>query len=183
MSAHINRKAKRKYMQRISSERAPNQRSHEYLLYLHPNASVEFCLYRSLMQYLESVKKIFLNFLPDTETPIVLTGDFNIDVRRNQSLVEFMQREFRLQYVPTTPTTLGNTTIDLTFVRNINISVMPFVSYFSYHRPMLNKIVIDYQLRLCIFVVLNKSHVSISLLSFHSHIPKKISPANADVFT
>jgi len=55
-----------------------------------------------------------------------------------------MQREFRLQYVPTTPTTLGNTTIDLTFVRNINISVMPFVSYFSYYRPMVNTIFIDY---------------------------------------
>jgi len=55
-----------------------------------------------------------------------------------------MPREFRLQYVPTTPTTLGNTTIDLTFVRIINISVMPFVSYFSYHRPILNKIFIDY---------------------------------------
>jgi len=135
------------------------------------------------MLYSESVKKIFPNLEPDTETPIVLTGDFNIDVRRNQSLVEFMQHEFRLQYVPTTPTTLGNTTIDLTFVRNINISVMLFVSYFSYRRPMLNKIFIDYLLRLCIFVMLNKSHVSISLLSFHSHIPQKILAANADVFT
>ena len=57
---------------------------------------------------------------------------------------EFMQREFRLQYVPTTPIPLGNTTIDLTFVRNINISVMPFVSYFSYYRPMVNTIFIDY---------------------------------------
>jgi len=46
--------------------------------------------------------------------------------------------------VPTTPIPLGNTTIDLTFVRNINISIIPFVSYFSYHRPMLNKIFIDY---------------------------------------
>jgi len=31
--------------------------------------------------------------------------------------------------------------------------------------------------------MLNKSHVSISLLSFHSHISKKILAANADVFT
>ncbi|KDR14850.1 hypothetical protein L798_11490 [Zootermopsis nevadensis] len=37
--------------------------------------------------------------------------------------------------------------------------------------------------RLCIFVMLNKSHVSISLVSFHSHIPKEILPTNADVFT
>jgi len=31
--------------------------------------------------------------------------------------------------------------------------------------------------------MLNKSHVSISLLSFHSHIPNKILAGNADVFT
>jgi len=31
--------------------------------------------------------------------------------------------------------------------------------------------------------MLNKSHIAISLLSFHSHIPKKILAANADVFT
>jgi len=55
-----------------------------------------------------------------------------------------MQREFRLQYVPTTPTTLGNTTIDLTFLRNINISVMPFVSYSLTTDPILNKIFIHY---------------------------------------
>jgi len=46
--------------------------------------------------------------------------------------------------VPTTPITLGSINVDFTFVRNINISVMPFVSYFPYHRPMLNKIFIDY---------------------------------------
>jgi len=31
--------------------------------------------------------------------------------------------------------------------------------------------------------MLNKNSVSISLLSFHSHIPKKILAANVDVFT
>ena len=51
------------------------------------------------------------------------------------------------------------------------------------HRPMLNKFSTHYYLRLCIFVMLNKSHVSISLLSFHSHISKKILAANADVCT
>ena len=51
------------------------------------------------------------------------------------------------------------------------------------HRPMPNNFSIDYQLRLCVFVMLNKSHVSISLLSFHSYIQKKILLVNADVFT
>lgn len=42
------------------------------------------------MQYSESVKKLFLNFELDTETPIVLKGDFKIYVVRNQSLFELM---------------------------------------------------------------------------------------------
>ncbi|GFT73631.1 uncharacterized protein TNCV_3096561 [Trichonephila clavipes] len=37
-----------------------------------------------------------------------------------------------------------NTTIDCTFTRNINVDIMPYVSYFTYHRPMLNKIVVEY---------------------------------------
>jgi len=37
--------------------------------------------------------------------------------------------------------------------------------------------------KLCTFVTRNKSHLSISLLSFNSHIPKKTLAANADVFT
>jgi hypothetical protein len=31
-----------------------------------------------------------------SDIPIVLTGDFNIDVQGNQSLLDFMKREFRL---------------------------------------------------------------------------------------
>jgi hypothetical protein len=96
------------------------------------------------MRYSDSIKRIIPDYEPDTDILIVLTGDFNIDVQDNQSLLEFTKREFRLEHVPTTPTTLGNTTIDLTFVRNINVSSIPFVSYFSYHRPLLNKIVNDY---------------------------------------
>ncbi|GFT55534.1 uncharacterized protein TNCV_3320491 [Trichonephila clavipes] len=66
---------------------------------------------------------------PDLETPIVLWGDFNCDPQQNSYLVEFMRNEFGLNYVPTSPTTLGNTTIDCTFTRNINVEIMPeFVS-------------------------------------------------------
>jgi hypothetical protein len=77
-------------------------------VYLHPNTSnceVERCLFQALMQYSNSIKKIILYYEPDTNIPIVLTGDFNIDVQGNQSLLEFTKREFRLEYVPTTPTT------------------------------------------------------------------------------
>jgi hypothetical protein len=58
------------------------------------------------MQFSDSIKKIIPDYELDTDIPIVLTGDFNIDVQGDQSLLEFIKREFRLKYVPTTPTTL-----------------------------------------------------------------------------
>jgi hypothetical protein len=92
------------------------------VVYLHPNtpnSEAERCLFQALMQYSDSIKKIIPDYDPDTDISIVLTGDFNIDVQGNQSLLHFMKCEFRLEYVPMKPTTLGNTTIDLTFVPNI----------------------------------------------------------------
>ena len=71
-------------------------------------------------------------------------GDFNNDPLHNNYLVDFMKNEFGLNYVQTTPTTLGNTTIDCTFTRNINVDILPYVSYLSYHRPMSNKIIVEY---------------------------------------
>lgn len=46
--------------------------------------------------------------------------------------------------MPTDPT-LGNTTTDCTFTENTIVDVMPYVSYFSDHRPILNKIVVEYE--------------------------------------
>jgi hypothetical protein len=36
------------------------------------------------MQYFDSIKKIIPDYEPDTDIPIVLTGEFNIDVQGNQ---------------------------------------------------------------------------------------------------
>jgi hypothetical protein len=36
-------------------------------------------------------------------------------------------------------TSPGNVCIDLTFTRNISVQTLPQVSYFSYHRTVLNK--------------------------------------------
>ncbi|GFT28833.1 ATP-dependent DNA helicase [Trichonephila clavipes] len=116
-------------------------------VYIHPKASAEavkLCLYQSLLPYSANLTKLIPNSQPDLETPIVLCGDFNCDPQQNSCLVEFMRNEFGLNYVQTSPTTLGNTTIDCTFTRNINVDIMPYVSYFTYHRPMLNKIVVEY---------------------------------------
>ncbi|GFT51651.1 ATP-dependent DNA helicase [Trichonephila clavipes] len=116
-------------------------------VYIHPKASAEavkLCLYQSLLPYSANLTKLIPNSQPDLETPIVLCSDFNCDPQQNSYLVEFMRNEFGLNYVQTSPTTLGNTTIDCTFTRNINVYIMPYVSYFTYHRPMLNKIVVEY---------------------------------------
>ncbi|GFU66599.1 ATP-dependent DNA helicase [Trichonephila clavipes] len=116
-------------------------------VYIHPKESAEavkLCLYQSLLPYSANLTKLIPNSQPDLETPIVLCGDFNCDPQQNSYLVDFMRNEFGLNYVQTSPTTLGNTTIDCTFTRNINVDIMPYVSYFTYHRTMLNKIVVEY---------------------------------------
>ncbi|GFY12082.1 uncharacterized protein TNCV_4975821 [Trichonephila clavipes] len=66
------------------------------------------------------------------------------DIESDNILMNSDYMVFGFNYAQTSPTTLGNTTIDCTFTRNINVDIMPYVSYFTYHRPMLNKIVVEY---------------------------------------
>lgn len=76
-----------------------------------------------------------------TNMPIVVTGDFNIDVAKpeNTEFVDFMKKFLKLDLATDTTqaTTLGGTCLDLTFVRNIRAICKRYCSYFSYHRPML----------------------------------------------
>jgi hypothetical protein len=77
----------------------------------------------------------------------IAPGQFSrpIDINKDPSIIQFLKKELNLDYIPTSsPTMLGNTTIDLTFARNISIDTMPFVSYFSYHRPIIHKVAIEY---------------------------------------
>ena len=57
---------------------------------------------------------------------------------REESFLNFMKSKFNLDCISFASTTLGNTCIDLTFTRNISVQTLPYVSYFSYHRPALN---------------------------------------------
>lgn len=116
-------------------------------LYIHPNAETKYIkllLFRSLCRFGRSISKVIEEIEPDITTPIFLTGDFNVDPNdpRNDWLVPYMQQEYDLQLVQTSPTTLGNTTIDLTFVRQLSPTIMPYVSYFSYHRPIVHRLAI-----------------------------------------
>lgn len=82
-------------------------------------------------------------YRPSTTTmPIVVTGDFNIDVSKdeNASIVDFMRRCFGMDLAsdPTQATTLGGTVLDLTFTRGLRVECRRYCSYFSYHRPILS---------------------------------------------
>lgn len=77
----------------------------------------------------------------DIAIPLIVTGDFNVNIDDDRWLIELFQRDFGLTYIPSPySTTLGNTTLDLTFTRDIGATCVPYVSYFSYHRPLFNKI-------------------------------------------
>jgi hypothetical protein len=58
---------------------------------------------------------------------------------REESFVNFMKSKFNLGCISSASTTLSNTYLDLTFTRNISVQTLLHVSYFSYHRPILNR--------------------------------------------
>jgi hypothetical protein len=75
--------------------------------------------------------------------PIILPGDFNVNVKDNYNveLVEFMRDAFEPEVLSdlSQGTTRSNSCIDVVFGRNVgNLSCMNYVSYFSYHRPILS---------------------------------------------
>lgn len=75
------------------------------------------------------------------DTPIVVTGDFNIDVSKQENIkfVDFMIKHFNLKLANrlNEATTLGGSCIDLTFIKNISVECSRYCSYFSYHRPII----------------------------------------------
>jgi hypothetical protein len=115
-------------------------------VYNHPNVSqeaIEYFMFQILGAYSEAIRLIFPNMNPNTETPILLCRDFNMDIMQNKSFVNFMKSIFNLDCISSASTTLGNTCTDLTFTRNISIQILPYISYFSYHRLVLNRLMIS----------------------------------------
>ena len=64
-------------------------------------------------------------------------------IMQNKSCVKFMKSKFNLDCISSAYTGLGNTCIDQTFTRNISVQALPYVSYFSYHRPVLNRLMLS----------------------------------------
>lgn len=102
-------------------------------LYISPDTTIKqkkFFIARNLILYKRS------------SMPIVVTGDFNIDVMngKNIEFIDYMKQylSLELQTNPALTTTLGGTCLDLTFTRNIDLKCKRYCSYFSYHRPILS---------------------------------------------
>jgi len=135
MSRHMWRKYKQKQTKFILGD-----------VYTHPKVpqeAVEYFMFKMLVAYSEAIRLIFPNMNPGTETPILLCGNFNMDIMQNKSFVNFMKSKFNLDCISSASTTLGNKCIDLTFTRNISVQTLPYVSYFSYHRPVLNRLMLS----------------------------------------
>ena len=55
-------------------------------VYIHPNVpqeAIDYFMFQILGAHSEAIRQIFLNMNPDTETPILLCVDFNMDIMQN----------------------------------------------------------------------------------------------------
>lgn len=102
-------------------------------VYIHPNTSHSL-IYEALKCFVENC----------SGKPYILCGDFNVDVLKSPKFLEIVEKKFKLVCLnPKMATTRSNTCLDLTFVSkdaNFALNVFQYVSYFSYHRPILNRI-------------------------------------------
>jgi hypothetical protein len=82
----------------------------------------------------------FLNV--DLDIPILPCGDFNVDTITNPGFVDFIKNTFNLDCVSNTRSsaTLGGTCIDVTFTRYITAETLRYILFFSYHRPVINRV-------------------------------------------
>jgi hypothetical protein len=113
-------------------------------VYVSPNTPSYGCkslIFSNLDGYSQKVCKMFEIW--KGEVVRILAGDFNVNVKNNYNaeLVIFMNDTFALDVLSdlSQETTRSKLCIDMVFGLNVdNLSCMNYVSYFSYHRPILN---------------------------------------------
>ncbi|XP_077277313.1 uncharacterized protein LOC143905647 [Temnothorax americanus] len=115
-------------------------------VYINPNTSMENIIdfiSRNLLAYSPNVCKLgsILEKKDYNDTPIILAGDFNLDVskRENEKFLELMRNKFGLHFLSNKEsTTMGGSCIDMVFTRHVdNLSCYRYISYFSYHKPII----------------------------------------------
>lgn len=114
-------------------------------VYIHTGASISnisVLLHQALFPYVYNSQYVHPIMEVDIDIPILLCGDCNTNVKNDETFIKFMKDMFNVDCASdvNNSTTLGGTTIDLTFSRRIKLETLPFISYFSYHRPILNRI-------------------------------------------
>jgi len=77
------------------------------------------------------------------EGTILLCRYFNMDITQNKSFVNPMKPKFNLDCISSASATLSNTCIGLTFTRKISVQTLLYVPYFSYYRPVLNRLMLS----------------------------------------
>lgn len=105
-----------------------------FAVYLSPNTTLKQAktyMTRNLFKY---------NYDDNETTPVVVTGDFNIDISRPEGydFVDFMAKYLKLELASSIEsTTLGGSCIDMVFTRHVSgVRCKRFITYFSYHRPI-----------------------------------------------
>lgn len=105
---------------------------------------VLFCVYLSPNTTIKQTKAFMTRNLfsyKSRDIPIIVTGDFNIDISKEENVgfVKFMKDFLKLDLVSDSrqPTTLSGSCIDMIFARNTpDLPTKRFITYFSYHRPL-----------------------------------------------
>ncbi|GBN78476.1 hypothetical protein AVEN_250519-1 [Araneus ventricosus] len=92
-------------------------------------------------------KKNFIKLFPNKERSLYIRskpGNLYIDsvlyIARIRNILYIASVRYTCN-VYNYPSTLGNSFMDLTFTRNITPELLNYVCHFSYHRPILHKIV------------------------------------------
>lgn len=103
-----------------------------------------FCIYlspKAPMKIAKAFMAMNLFYYKTKVVPIIVAGDFNIDVLKNENIefILFMKDVlgFNLVSDPKQSTTLGGSCIDMVFAKNTpDLPTRRFITYFSYHRPL-----------------------------------------------
>ena len=102
---------------------------------------VEHYIHRTLLRTEEGSKILSTN----GKCPLILAGDFNINCsdKKSERLTTFLSEKLNLKMNndPQESTTKYGTTIDAVFSRYLeDIKSQTYVSYFSYHKPIVSMI-------------------------------------------
>lgn len=108
-------------------------------IYVHSDTTVNSTctlLRHALSPYIRSQRPTATLNNVDANIPMILCGVFNLDVSNNNKFVDFMKKTFNLDCIPVTSASPKSNT----FARYLTTETFKYVSYFSEHRPLLNRI-------------------------------------------